>query len=202
MKFKKLIQKKRKKCRERKQELTFQFKEAMQAVLGALMAGYSMENAFREAQNEMLQLYGQDTFMVKELQEINTKTALNEPLEKQLQNFAERSGIEDIETFCQVFLFAKRGGGDFLKIMKTTIRRIAEKIDVKREIDTMMAEKKLEQKVMQMVPVFILFYIDLTSPGFFEVMYGNVSGIAIMTGCLLLYLTALLLAGKITDVRV
>lgn len=140
--------------------------------------------------------------MVRELKEINVKTACNQPLEPLLLDFSKRSGMEDVESFCQVLVFAKRGGGDFVQIIKATVRKIADKIEVKREIETVMAAKRLEQKVMQAVPVFILFYLDVTSPGFLAVLYGNAVGILFMTGCLALYLAAMRIAEKIVDISV
>ena len=43
---------------------------------------------------------------------------------------------------------------------------------------------------MNVVPLVILLYLNLTSPGYFDVLYGNVSGICIMSVCLLVYLAA------------
>lgn len=37
----------------------------------------------------------------------------NVPLEQLLEDFAERSRIEDIEQFTGIFSYAKRSGGDF-----------------------------------------------------------------------------------------
>ena len=187
---------------KRREELVLEFKDSLQSVSGALAAGYSMENAFREAEKEMRQLYGEESCMVRELTEMNARVACNQPLEQLLLDFSRRSGIEEVESFCQVLVFAKRGGGDFVRIIKATVHKIADKIEVKREIETVMAAKRLEQKVMQAVPVFILLYLEVTSPDFLTVLYGNLTGIVFMTVCLFLYLLAIRLAEKIVDISV
>lgn len=198
-----LLKRERKqKIAQRKEQLSLEFKETMQAVSGALTAGYSIENAFKEAQKEIHQLYGQTSYMEKELEQMNAKLALNQPLEELLMDFSNRSGLEDVESFCQVFVFAKRGGGNFVKIIKATVGQISDKLEIKREISTMIASKKLEQKIMQAVPVFILFYLDLTSPEFLQVLYQNPFGILVMTVCLLLYIAAMFLAEKIVNISV
>ena len=197
-----LRREKKQKIAQRKEQLALEFKEAMQAVAGALTAGYSIENAWKEAQKEIHQLYGKTSYMEKELAIINAKLELTQPLEQLLMDFSNRSGLEDIESFCQVFVFAKRGGGDFVKIIKTTVEQISDKLEIKREIATMIAAKKLEQKVMQTVPIFILLYLDLTSPEFLQVLYKNPLGIFIMSICLLLYVAAMLLAEKIVNISV
>ena len=77
-----LLKRERKqKIAQRKEQLSLEFKETMQAVSGALTAGYSIENAFKEAQKEIHQLYGQTSYMEKELEQMNAKLALNQPLE-------------------------------------------------------------------------------------------------------------------------
>ena len=43
---------------------------------------------------------------------------------------------------------------------------------------------------MNVVPLVILLYLNLTSPGYFDVLYGNLSGICIMSVCLIIYLIA------------
>ncbi len=42
--------------------------------------------------------------------------------------------------------FAKRGGGNLVGIIQNTVRNISSKIRIEEEIQTMIAQKKLEQK--------------------------------------------------------
>lgn len=46
------------------------------------------------------------------------------------------------------FCSAKRSGGDFHKIIATTIEHISDKIEVEREVQTVISAKKMEQKIM------------------------------------------------------
>ena len=115
---------------------------------------------------------------------------MNVSLEELLSDFALRSGLEDVGSFCQVFLFAKRSGGDFIGIIHATANRISRKVDLQREIITDLAARRLESRVMNMVPMFMLLYLNLTSPGYFDLLYGNLSGVIIMSLCLLFYLLA------------
>ena len=48
---------KRKRREQQKETLLLQFRDAMQSVAAALQAGYSMENAWRESEKEMTELY-------------------------------------------------------------------------------------------------------------------------------------------------
>ena len=183
------IQREKKKRREQQKETLLQ-------------AGYSMENAWRESEKEMTELYGQDGIFVGELHQINQAVGMNQPIEKLLYEFALRSDCEDIQNFSDVFLFAKRSGGDFHKIIATTIEHISDKIEVEREVQTVISAKKMEQKIMNVIPVFIILYLNLTSGEFLAPLYGNIIGISVMTGALGAYLAAIKISAKMTAIKV
>jgi len=194
--------KQNKKIKDQKNKLGVEFKEAMQSVSTSLTAGYSIENAFKDAQKELCSVYGNNSLMVKELQVMNARSSLNQPMEDLVLQFALRSDIEDILLFGQILYFAKRGGGDFIKIIKTTMDHISEKMEVQREIAIMIAQKELEQKIMNVIPLFILLYMDITSPKYMEVLYKNVIGIVLMTLCLIIYMLAIIISEHIIDIKI
>lgn len=188
--------------RKQKKELTIQFKDTIQAVSTSLGAGYSIENAFLEAKNDLLNLYGKNAVMVKELVLMAGRLSSNETLESILSDLSNRSQIDDIQDFTDVFVTAKRSGGDLKAIIRTATDHITDKIEVHREIDTLMSAKKLEQKIMNCIPFFIILYVSGNSPGFLDVLYHNAVGIVVMTGCLLMYIFAFLLSMKIVNIEV
>ena len=101
------IQKKRAACKRRKQLLLTEFKVSMQCVITSLRAGYSMENAWREAEKEAISLLGEKAMMVQELRQMNGAVRMNKALEVELQAFAVRSGCEDIQDFAEVSLHSQ-----------------------------------------------------------------------------------------------
>ncbi len=62
-------------------------------------------------------------------------------------------------------------------IIRNTTSQIGDKIEVKREIDTLLAAKKYEFQIMSMVPYGIIAYMSLSFSDFMEELYGNVTGI-------------------------
>lgn len=188
--------------RRQKKQMLFQFREILQMTVAALKAGYAMENAFVEAWQEYVGLYGCKTIIAQEFCNINHKVQLNIPLEQLIDDFAQRSGIEEILSFSQVFGFAKRSGGDMMKIFYGTVEKIRQKSEVERQIETVVTAKKTEQRIMDLVPFGILFYVGVTSPDFLKPLYGNILGASVMTVCLLGYLGAFLLAERILDIQI
>lgn len=185
-----------------KKEMNIKFKDGMTAVSFALNAGYSIENAFREALEELILLYGRESDIVKEFQIIIKRIDMNENIEDILEDFALKSNIEDIAYFSEVFRYAKRSGGDLIAIIKNTASHISEKQEVCREIETIISGKQLERKVMRVIPFGIIGYLKLASPEFIEPLYGNSAGVIIMTICLCIFLAAEIWAAKIVCIEV
>lgn len=188
--------------RRQRQRLTDQFKDTILSVAAGLQAGYSIENAFLEAGKDMERLYGNDSLMAKELRFFRKGLRNHVPLELLLADLGIRSGEPDIEDFAEVFSIAKRSGGSLNDIIRRSAAVTGEKIEVKREIQTLLSSRKYEQKIMNMVPFLIMAYLQLTSKGFFDCLYFNAAGILIMTGCLAVYLAAFYLSRKIVEIEV
>ena len=111
--------------------------------------------------------------IIEEFTYLVNLTQMNVSVEKALSNFGIRSGIEDIINFAEVFSTAKRTGGDIIKIIKTSGSIISDKLEVKRDIITMISAKKFEATIMKVVPVCILSYLSISSPGFLNPLYHN-----------------------------
>ena len=190
------------KLEERNKKVAMEFQTMLKNVSSSLLAGFSLENAFVEAEKELKQMYGEKSYMFLELQNINQKVGMNIPLEEPLEDLAERTGMEDIYNFIDILSFAKRAGGNFVEIIDNTINKMWAKYETAREIDVAISAKKLEQKVMSVIPVVLLAYMKLTSAEYMSVLYGNVAGVLFMTVCLLAYGGAIYLAGKILQIKV
>ncbi len=122
-------------------------------------------------------------------------------LEKLLHEFASRWQVEEISEFAEVFSIARKSGGNLPEIIGRTATLIQERMEIDTEIDLMLSSRKYEQKIMNAVPFFIIFYLSLTTKGFFAVLYHNPAGILFMTVCLLAYLAAVLLSDRIMAIE-
>lgn len=187
---------------EEKRRLLKEFQSCMEMVSASLLAGYALENAFSDAQKELEILYGVQSPMRLELEKINRQVCMNQPLEKVFWEFAVTCEVEEIRNFSEILTFAKRSGGDLVEIIRGTVENIGSKIQIEEEIQTMIAEKKLEQKVLNVMPLFLLVYMDLTSPGYLDILYGNILGVLFMTICLAVYAAAIMISERMTRIEV
>lgn len=86
--------------------------------------------------------------------------------------------------------------------MKNTWRILSGKIDTEREIASSIASRKYEQTIMNVIPLGIILYIQVSFPDFMEVLYGNLLGVIVMTACLGIYLVSLGIGQKIMRIEV
>lgn len=194
--------KRRHKIRKRKRMLSVQFKDCLMSVAGAMRAGYSMENAFRESERDLISQYGADADMVVEIQSMANRLDCNASIESLLEDLAIRSRIEDVANFSSIIGFAKRSGGNYIGILTNSVGQIADKIEIQATIDTLLAARHLEQRIMNVVPLFILAFINLTSGEFLASLYHNAVGICMMTGCLAVYIATYLWSERIVAIEV
>lgn len=190
------------KIAQKKREFLLQFQDMIQSMAAALGAGYSVENAIREAQKEMKVLYGNEAKISKELVLMVRQMRVQIPMEQILEEFAQRVNLEDVKNFATVFRTAKRSGGNMLEIIQNTVRQIGDKMDVKREIDTILAAKSYEFKVMAVIPYIMIGYMLLSFPEFMSCLYGNAIGIGVMSICYVLYEVAYIFGKKLIRIDV
>ena len=187
---------------KRAEEMQLQFLTGMQLVCTSLQAGYAVENAFKESCRELQKIYEEDAFIVQEFRFIVSQVGLNRTIESLLMELGQRSQVEDIRNFAEVFYTAKRTGGDLMAIIQNTVSCIRQKQETRMEIETGLSGKVMEQNMMSVIPLFILGYVKLTSPGFLDVMYHNTAGISIMLLCFVMYLAAYFWGRKIIHIRI
>jgi len=169
-------------------ELSLAFKDALACMENAMAVGYSPESAIRETVKELAQLYGEQHRLCMDFQKIVKQMELGVSLEQAFAEFAKQSEAEDICLLAELFQIAKRTGGNLAQVFRQTQGVLQEKIDLKRELRTMIASKHLEFQVMCQVPYGILIYLKLCAPSMSRGLYDTGAGVLFMSGAFLWYL--------------
>ena len=184
---------------EDRRQLQLQFGDMLQAVSASMRAGYSVENAVLESYRDMCLMHGENAMICLELRLIRRGLEMNQPLEELLEDLGRRSHVEQIREFATVFSIGYHSSGNLSGIIQSTTEIMARQTQLREEVLTQTAARRLESTVMNGMPFAILLYIELTSPGYFDSLYHNLSGVVIMSGCLFLYLAAYLWSGRILE---
>ncbi len=187
----------------RKNELTLQFKEALYCLASSLSAGKSVELAFKDVLQDMALLYPDpDTYILQEIEEIVRKIEMNETVEEALTDFAKRSHLEDVVNFADIFVTAKRSGGNMVEIIRNTSVIIGDKLRIKEEINTLLAARKFEQKVLHWMPVVLILLLSWSVGDYMRPVFETVQGHIVMTVALILLGAASFISKKVMKIEV
>ena len=192
----------RAKKEKEKRKMLEEFREMIGFISGALNAGYSLENAFWVAKKELGILYGTKSILVSYLERVLRKLKMNTSLEQALEEFARECQLEEAKNFAQVVAIGKKSGGNLVRIIEKSVHSICLKLETEEEITTMIAAKKMETRIMILVPALIVLYLRLTNGEYIGVLYGNVVGAAVMTVSLGAMVVSAFWSEKIMDIKV
>lgn len=184
--------------KQREQERIFlkSFGDFLQGIATGLSSGYSFEHAFLEAERELRRSYGTEAWIVKDLKEIRRRLKLQEPLEQCLRDWVEMRSVDEMRLFLAIVASGRRRGGNVNGMIRHTAETLAERIDVEEEIHSMLTGKILEYRVMCIMPLAIMGYVGIASPGYYEALYDNLLGIVFMTMCLGVYVLGIYLGKR------
>ena len=185
----------------RKTQLRTEFLHGLGVLNSSLQAGLSLENAWREVEKETRSLYGENSEFYCELKEMNQRTAHNMPIEKLFLSLAYRCGLDEMIQFAELMEFGKRSGSNWKAIIDTSVNQMKEREEAKQEIEVMVAEKKMEQQVMNLVPLGLLAFLQFSAWDYMSVLYHNWFGVITMSLFLVGYTVAIMLSQKILKVE-
>ncbi|MGD9677847.1 MAG: type II secretion system F family protein [Vulcanibacillus sp.] len=188
---------------KRKEELNLQFKQSLYSLSSALLAGKSVENAFKEVVDDLRMLYpNPDTYIIREFEIINRRFENGEPIENAIYDFSRRADIEDIYNFADVFITCKRTGGDLIEVIRRTSNIISNKIETQQEISVLISQKKLEAQILSIAPFVIVATISFSSKDYMEPLYQFGIGSIIMTISLIILIFSYLISKWIMNIKV
>lgn len=178
------------------------FKDWLFCVKGGVSAGKSVEQAILKSKNVFASVIPIQHPIHIGLEQIYRGLELQIPVEQCIYKMGKETGIEVIENFAVVFEISKKRGANMTNTLEKTIRQIYESIELRMEIQSMIAAKKMEQKIMCVMPFGILFFVGNASGGYFESLYHNVKGVVVMTICMCIYLLGVWWGERLTEVTV
>lgn len=167
--------------RRQQAQLKSEFREVMVMVSGGLNAGYSLENAFLAVRKTADREY---PLMDQELSVLAGGLSCRKRIETLLLDFGRRSGIPEILEFAGLIETAKVYGGNIPQLIRQLTANFADTEMIEAEIETMVAAKKLEGRIMLAVPFGILLYFQLLNPSYIQVLYTTLAGRLCMTVCI------------------
>jgi len=188
--------------KKRKFELGIQFKDMLYSLASSLSAGKSVELALRSLPEELSLIYpDSNTDIIREVEYIIRKLDMNGTIDSALEDFSNRANIDDIRSFVDVFHICKRSGGNIVEVIKNTSNIINDKIEIKQEISAMLAERKFEQKVLNVLPVLMMILLSACAGDYIKPVFTTPTGRIAASVSIMLLVAAYFISKKIMDIN-
>jgi len=187
---------------KRRDGLAAQFRDLLASLSASFATGRLMTEALSEAEESLGLIYDKNDPILIELNVINKRLGQGREREQEvLFDFADRSADPEIAGFVDVYFTCLTTGADQVSAVARASELIMEKLEMKKELKTLTAQKKLEGKILALLPPVILAFLSLTSPDYISLLYDTAGGLFIMTISLILIGIAFHWSNKITDIR-
>ena len=184
-----------------KTKLRRQFRDMLEALATALGAGQNVTEAFNSVHQDLQNQYEQGSFILNELQLINSGLANGINIEDLLDSFGKRSGVGDIEDFANVFQVCYRKGGNIKETIRNTYEIINDNMSINEEIETIVSGTKNELGVMMVMPVVMVGVMKNISPDFAS-NFTSAAGLISTTVAAVIFVIAYFVGRKVLDIKV
>ena len=132
----------KRKIEKRHLELRLQFRELLDTLNTSIGSGRNVTDSFKSAYDDL------------------------RPIERLLKDFGERSNIDDVSSFANIFETSYRKGGNIKDIIDSTQQIISDKMEVELEIQTIITSSANELNIMSVMPIALIAMIKLMSADF------------------------------------
>lgn len=189
------------KAEKRREALLDGFRDALYSLSTSISAGRQLPEAIRWAAVQAGETAGPASDIAVELFRIaSLYDEAHTEIETLLQDFARRSGLEEIRQFADVCDICRKTGADLEKVALTGAELVLDRIHFRREVRMLTAQKKLDTMLLVALPLFILLFLNACAPAYLAVLYRGAAGRLIMTVCLLTVFGALALSLRMIEV--
>lgn len=188
---------------KRKNILLDQFKDLLYTISSCIATGRSMREALVDSKKQLSTIYTGETIIIKELEHINNLLK-NENMKdtEVLEDFAVRTGLEDIRDFAEIYNICKKTGGNLIIALNKGAEIIGDKITIEREIKMITREKKFQGNIITAMPIIIILFLRWSAPDYIGVMYQTIGGKIIMTLAVMVIVAAYFIIERISKIEV
>lgn len=188
---------------ERKKHLQLQFRDLLESMSVSVRAGGNELNALESAYKDLLLTYNPEADIMIELNTIilkNKNGGIN--LRDLFMDFGKRSNVDDIKSFATIFNVIENKSNRFGDVIRDTHQIISDKVEIEREIQTMITAAKTESYIMLVMPVVITLAMSFMGGGLMDALFTTLSGRVAATVAIAIFIGAFLLAQKFSEIDV
>jgi tight adherence protein B len=147
-----------------------QLPEALDMLVNALRAGYSLQAAMEFVGNEVPEPLGPEfaRFYDEQRLGIEVRTAL--------MRLQERVGTYDIKMFVTALLIQRETGGNLAEVLASISNLMRERVAFRGQVDTLTAEPKMSARVLAGLPIGVFLIVYSMNPEFLQPLVATPTG--------------------------
>jgi tight adherence protein B len=150
------------KRRQRRRLAAFQqqLPEALEMLVSAVRAGYSLQTAMRFVGEEMPAPLGAEFLQFYDEQRLGVD------VRSALIALQERTASPDMKMFVTAVLIHRDSGGNLSEVLGNIADMMRQRADVHRQVDTLTAESKLSARLLAVLPAVVFAAVTALDPNF------------------------------------
>lgn len=158
------------KQKRRLNEFEQQLPDAIDMLVSAMKAGYSFQAATQFIGEEMIAPLG------PEFSRFYDEQRLGSDVRTALVGMQNRLDSLDLKMFVTAVLIQRETGGNLGEVLQNLADLIRQRISMKSQIQTLIAEPKLSARFLAVLPIVVFLGISVMNPHFFDAMTAKGSG--------------------------
>ena len=173
-----------------------QLPDAIDMLVSAMKAGYSFQAATQFIGEELRDPLGPEfgRFYDEQRLGIDVRTAL--------LNMQDRVDSLDLKMFVTAVLIQRETGGSLAEVLEGLADLVRQRIAMRGQIETLVAEPKMSAKFLALLPVLVFLLLGALNPGFMAPLTQEQAGRLILMGAAVSVVVGYMVMMKIADVDI
>lgn len=186
----------RQKRRKRFRLFVEQLPDALEMMIRSLQAGHSFASALQAVATEM------PNPVAREFGKAYEEQNLGLSLKVALENLIERIPILDLKLCVTAILIQREVGGNLSEVLANISHTIRERFRIEGEIRVKTAQARLSGYIVSALPFLFFFWINVTNPKYFRVLYEQPAGKYLLAAAVLMQLIGWLVIRRILRIQI
>ncbi|MBE5934864.1 MAG: hypothetical protein E7262_03640 [Lachnospiraceae bacterium] len=170
-----------------KERLKIQFFEVLEIVSAYIKTGMSIEKAFDQVVTDVEMLYGINSSIYNEINNINISVEIDIRIEDAIKKLAKKMDIKEISNFAELFEISIKQDGNVVNVIESICSYVKGQIELNRQVRLSINSVLQEISIMKVMPIGILIYLRIFSKDYIEGIYSSGMGLFIMFIILIVY---------------
>lgn len=176
-------------------EFQEQLPEALDLLARALRSGHALSSGLEMIAAEMTGP------VASEFSAVVDETTLGLTLKEAMENLCERIPNQDLRFLTIALLVQKETGGNIAEILDNISRLIRERVQFKRQVETLTAEGKVSAAILLCMPVLMFIYVYFVNYDYLSLLWTEQTGRYLLGGAIFLQFAGALIIRKIINVE-